>query len=184
MGACEVAKGGRKIDYILILVISAIAVCCDMRTYSIPNALTVSGCVSGCIYSVIRYGFKGLGYSVFGILIPIAGLFVLFSMRIIGAGDIKLLAAIGSFVHTDIVWVVIVSFLAASLYGVLIYAWRIFGTVCHRIREMGADDESDNDSENGFGNEGGTVFKGFTRIHLSVSIVFGTLIFILKEMAV
>lgn len=186
MGVRRVAKGGKNIEYGLILILLIAAVYYDMRTYRIPNAVTGIGCVTGCLYSVVTDGIRGLGWSVTGMLVPVVGLFLLFAVRIVGAGDIKLLAAIGSFVYIDIIWIVRNSFVVAALCGLLICVWRFVTAVYRRIHcvrslENISADESENESENSVRSD--NVMAGMlTRIHLSVPIALGTLIFMLKEM--
>lgn len=82
-------------------------------------------------------------------LIPVGVLFVLFVFRIVGAGDIKMLAMIGSFVCVDVWIIMVLAFLITAVYG-----------VCILIRN----------SVTAGGNE-------FTKIHLSIPIAMGTLIF-------
>ena len=182
MGVRRVAKGGKNIEYGLILILLIAAVYYDMRTFRIPNAVTGMGCVAGCLYSVVTNGIRGLGCSLTGMLIPVVGLFVLFVIRIVGAGDIKLLAAIGSFVYIDIIWIVRNSFVVAALCGLLIYVWRFMTAIYRRIHCVRSlENISANESENSVRSD--NVIAGrLTRIHLSVPIALGTLIFMLKEM--
>ena len=58
-------------------------------------ALGVGG---GVIYRVWEDGIYGMGIAILNMLFPIVLLFLLFLMRAIGAGDIKLFSVIGGFI--------------------------------------------------------------------------------------
>ena len=67
---------------------------CDMKYHKIPNKLILMGIVSSWIGRLWEQGFIGLGMSVGCMLIPFLLLFPLFAVRMVGAGDIKLLCMI------------------------------------------------------------------------------------------
>ena len=80
---------------LVILVITAAV--WDLRTRRIPNWLTLAGVLVGLGLNTFLYwevdrwmAFKGLGMA-FALYFP------LFLLRAMGAGDVKLMAAIGSF---------------------------------------------------------------------------------------
>jgi len=79
----------------------AIGVCAaftDVKTRRIPNRLTYSAMVAGLMLQGILYGCKGLLLSVEGCFL-FGGVFLLFYLvRAMGAGDVKLAAALGSIV--------------------------------------------------------------------------------------
>lgn len=79
----------------------AVGICAaitDVRARRIPNRLTYSAMVAGLILQGILYGWKGMLLGVEGGLL-FGGLFMLFYMiRAMGAGDVKLAAALGSIV--------------------------------------------------------------------------------------
>ncbi|NMM78544.1 prepilin peptidase [Acidovorax sp. SRB_24] len=90
----------------------------DYRTYKIPNWLTVSGIIFGLIYSAIvpfsrDHGFFwALGGLVLGFLIMLP----LYALRVMGAGDVKLMAMVGAFLGvTDILYAVIFSFIVGGI---------------------------------------------------------------------
>lgn len=75
---------------------AAIAAFCDLRTRKIPNWLTLSAIPLGLLLNVILSGSGGLRASVLGTLVGLALLFVPFAMGGMGAGDVKMLAAVGA----------------------------------------------------------------------------------------
>jgi len=79
----------------------AVGICAaitDVKTRRIPNRLTYSAMVAGLVLQGILYGWSGLLLSVEGGLL-FGGVFLLFYLvRAMGAGDVKLAAALGSIV--------------------------------------------------------------------------------------
>ena len=80
----------------LSLLLSAAAAFSDLRRQRIPNHLTVSAAVAGVFLMLYTYGPSGLLYWGAGLLLPVLLFGPLFRFRMAGAGDIKLLCALGS----------------------------------------------------------------------------------------
>jgi prepilin peptidase CpaA len=76
--------------------IAAIAVWFDCRERRIPNPLVFTGMTVGLIIGLLSGGIKGLGRSCLGMIVGVGILFIPFSLGWIGAGDAKLLGAIGA----------------------------------------------------------------------------------------
>jgi prepilin peptidase CpaA len=69
----------------------------DLATRRIPNWLTLSGVAAGLSLNVLLFGVAGLSRSMAG-LVTAGGLYmVLYLLRAMGAGDVKLMAAVGAF---------------------------------------------------------------------------------------
>ena len=81
---------------ILIIVLTGICFITDIRENKIYNKVIVIFLITGLSINVVSRGFSGLYDSILGIILPIAILAVLFVLRMFGAGDLKLFAAIGS----------------------------------------------------------------------------------------
>lgn len=105
------------------------AVAWDLRTGKIPNILNGLLVFCGILYSGIFGGLQGAMRSFVGVIIPVAVLMILFYFQIIGAGDIKLFSGIGAFVTTDVLWVIVYSFLACGIYGLIIMLVRLIRSV-------------------------------------------------------
>jgi len=68
----------------------------DLRTYRIPNYLTLSTALAGLLFQAAMHGWNGLGDGLLGLIL---GLFLLlppYLMGGMGAGDVKALAALGT----------------------------------------------------------------------------------------
>lgn len=71
-----------------------LAVILDLRTYRIPNVLTMAGMAVGVIYQLYRAGPPGMFGAVKDLIGSILILFPLYIIRCLGAGDIKLLSVV------------------------------------------------------------------------------------------
>jgi prepilin peptidase CpaA len=68
----------------------------DLRTYRIPNYLTIGAALAGLVYQAAFHDLSGLGSGCLGLAL---GFFLLFPVYLIGgmgAGDVKALAALGT----------------------------------------------------------------------------------------
>jgi prepilin peptidase CpaA len=91
---------------ILALTIASIAVVTDVRGGRIPNALTFGGALAALLYGLATDGVHGLGVSAAGWLAGAALFFPFFALGGMGAGDVKLLAAMGAWLGpADSVWI-------------------------------------------------------------------------------
>ncbi|WP_367668692.1 prepilin peptidase [Paenibacillus sp.] len=107
----------------------------DLRTRKIPNYLTVSIVLVGFIGHCAANGWGGLLFSLLGAVCGFAITLVLFILRAVGAGDVKLFAAIGACMGAAFAWD---TFVYAIIYGGMIAAaimlfgrerrWKRFGT--------------------------------------------------------
>jgi prepilin peptidase CpaA len=86
----------------------------DIKSRRIPNALTFSMILSGLILNTYLNGFSGLGQSALGLLCGILFLILPFAWGGVGAGDVKLVGAIGSLLGPHLVLYV---FLASAVFG-------------------------------------------------------------------
>lgn len=84
--------------YLMIFTICvlALAAAVDLRVRRIPNALTFSAMVVGLAYHTGTHGLQGLAFSAGGLLVGMALLIGPYLFGIMGAGDTKLMAAMGS----------------------------------------------------------------------------------------
>lgn len=78
---------------ILILVAAAIV---DLRTQKIPNVLNYSTMLYGLIANTVLLGLNGLVVSLEGLGLGLALLLLFYALGFMGAGDVKLMGALGS----------------------------------------------------------------------------------------
>ncbi|VEF46230.1 Flp pilus assembly protein, protease CpaA [Bacillus freudenreichii] len=77
----------------LILIISVVT---DLRSRKILNIVTLPAILAALIYHSLTFGLGGFLFTGKGFLVGLGLLLIPFFMRGIGAGDVKLLAAIGA----------------------------------------------------------------------------------------
>ncbi len=78
-----------------------------------------AGVIAGIAYSGITQGTEGLVNSLIGAVIPIGMLILLHVLRMLGAGDIKLLAVIGGIIGYSVLNVMLYSFIAGGILSVI-----------------------------------------------------------------
>ena len=76
-----------------VLIISSIT---DLRSHRISNRLTYSTMLFGMIFYSLTSGLSGLLYSMGGLFLGLALLIAFYFVGGMGAGDVKLMAAVGS----------------------------------------------------------------------------------------
>ena len=85
----------------------------------IAKVRIITAWIAGLVTQLIRYGAAGAGIFLFGMLFPILALYILFYFHMLGAGDIKLLSAVGGFLGVPaILKCMIVSFLSGAVLSI------------------------------------------------------------------
>jgi len=79
----------------LVVIVAAVY---DVRFRRIPNWLVLSGLVLGIGLNTFLFEWSGLRFSLKGLGLGLVVYFPLYLLRGMGAGDVKLMAAIGSIV--------------------------------------------------------------------------------------
>ncbi|WAC06565.1 MAG: prepilin peptidase [Thermodesulfobacteriota bacterium] len=99
----------------IILLIAAIY---DIWVAKIPNVITFSGMITGIIYHGAAQGLSGAGLSIAGLLAGSAVFFPFYLLKGMGAGDIKLMGAVGSLVAwKGIIPAIVFTALAGGIYA-------------------------------------------------------------------
>ena len=107
------------------LVVLGIATITDLRSRRIPNWLVLPFLCTGIVVSVGVHGWHGLGQSLGGAYLGLAIYGVLFWMGGMGAGDVKLCAAIGAWVGPQqLILALVITGMAG---GVMVFCWAILG---------------------------------------------------------
>jgi len=85
------------------LVFVVLCVACDLRTLRIPNAITGPAILVGFGLNVWQSGSAGLMSSLGGFALAIALLFAPFALGGVGAGDVKMMGAVGALIGPRLV---------------------------------------------------------------------------------
>jgi prepilin peptidase CpaA len=117
----EIYRGERvvsqSIDITLLLFLSIaliISVIIDIRYKKIPNLITFPAVIFALIYYFITKGFSGLLFSLEGLVLGMLIFAIPYIMGGMGAGDVKLMGAVGAFVGYKGVFV---SFIYTAVFG-------------------------------------------------------------------
>jgi prepilin peptidase CpaA len=106
---------------ILLGILTMVAAGFDIRYRRIPNWLVLAGIVAGFMWNLTS-GWSGLGHAAAGFGLGFALYFPLYLLRAVGAGDVKLLAAVGSIIGPgNCIWI----FLLTAILGGVVAMVRI-----------------------------------------------------------
>lgn len=154
------------VEWLMIFAILIFAVCLDLRRRKIPNSLNFGFMLIGLMVALVKGGITGMFNSLIWILVLMACLIPLFAFGVIGAGDIKLLGALGSFLGINVFWIVIYSFLSCAIYGLILVVTKVKKAgVGYSLLKIKAKD-----------------YK-CTRVAFSVFILFGVIMYLVRNNA-
>jgi prepilin peptidase CpaA len=109
----------------LVAVALVVAAIIDGIKLKVPNWLTFPFIISGWVYSLAWFGWEGLGWSLLGTVVGLGLLLPAYAIGGMGAGDVKLLAGVGAWMHaTHTFW--------AFTYTVVVGALLALGMVLYR----------------------------------------------------
>jgi prepilin peptidase CpaA len=107
------------------LIVLAVATFTDLRSRRIPNWLVLPFLLAGIAVSGWLHGWHGIGQSFAGLGLGTLIYGVLFWMGGMGAGDVKLCAAIGAWIGPDQLFFALV--IAGMAGGVMVLIWAACG---------------------------------------------------------
>jgi prepilin peptidase CpaA len=138
---------------IVVLVAALVAAAIDVWKYKIHNALALPLLVSGLIFHAATGGMSALAGSAAGALAGFGSLIIFYILGGMGAGDVKLMTAVGAWLGLPLTfYVFIASALAAGLYALVLLVLRgslketwlnlqlIWLRMTSIIRHLGADE--------------------------------------------
>jgi prepilin peptidase CpaA len=110
----------RQIIWAVTLALTLYAAWFDWRTRRIPNWLTLSGFLAGITLNSILQGWHGARQSLEGAGLALGLLLPLVLLRGLGAGDWKLMGAVGALMGwRPMLFVLVVSFVATAVIGMI-----------------------------------------------------------------
>jgi prepilin peptidase CpaA len=127
-------------DFYLLLVALLFAVAAaiiDVQHRRIPNWLTYPGILIGLALRGALFGWKGVLSAAEGCLLAGGIMFLFYAVRAMGAGDVKIMAALGSLVGPR--YVVSVLLATAIFGGVLAIVYAIYrGRIGSTLKNVGS----------------------------------------------
>lgn len=107
------------------VIVVGVATITDLRSRRIPNWLVLPFLVTGIAVSGWQFGWHGVGQSLEGAGLGLLAFGVLFLMGGMGAGDVKLMAAIGAWIGPGQLLIALV--LTGLAGGLMVLGWATFG---------------------------------------------------------
>ncbi len=108
------------VPWVLAVILTLVAGLGDLRSRRIPNRLTVSALVLGLAVNGVLGGWHGLLLSFEGALVGLGVLLPAVLLRGLGAGDWKLMGALGAMVGPYLaIAILLVAVVMAALWGVV-----------------------------------------------------------------
>ena len=135
----------------------------DARSRRIPNWLTFSGLAAALITRLLLGSWAGLKSGIIGMMIASGVFFVIFLMRGMGGGDVKLMAAVGAWVGSGQAFPILFT---AAVAGA---GLAIFYLVFEKRRQRSARDSSSFASDR-------TQLQGTARVPFGIAIAASTLL--------
>ena len=97
----------------------------DIRARRIPNLLTVPVGIAGVLYHIGSSGLAGAGAGIAGATVGFGLFFPLFALGGMGAGDVKLMAALGAWLGpAGVAWTALYAALAGGVMAVVVAVAR------------------------------------------------------------
>lgn len=110
---------------IILLIILATAVATDLLYRKIPNALTISAAACGLLYHIYLNGLDGFLFSLEGLLLGLGLLLFFHVFGMMGAGDVKLMGAVGSILGPAAVFkAFLFTAIAGGIFALIVLAWH------------------------------------------------------------
>ena len=113
------------------IAISSVAAMTDIRSRRIPNWLTYSAMLLGVGHHTLANGVQGLLFSAGGLFLGLALLIVFYLAGGMGAGDVKLMGAVGALLGPKGVFIAFIfTALVGGIYAIilLLVRFRVTGT--------------------------------------------------------
>jgi prepilin peptidase CpaA len=142
-----------SLPFAIVIAATVVSAVTDVWRFKVYNLVTIPLLISGLIYHGVVGGVPDLSKSLSGALFGFAILMAPYAMGGMGAGDVKLMSAVGAWLGLSLTYrVFIASAIAAGIYGLvlivmsrkLLETWVNFQILWHRMtvfgRYLGADD--------------------------------------------
>lgn len=122
-------------DATLVAIAAAIV---DVRQHRIPNAITYPAIGLGMVIRCSLYGWRGLASAIAGAMVATGIMFLFYCVKAMGAGDVKLMAAIGSLVGlTELGTVLAATAIAGGVMATIYVCYRgRFGSTLRSVASV------------------------------------------------
>ena len=119
----------------LLLMLITASGFCDLKERKIPNRITFTGILIGIIFNIVTGGWSGLLQGIVGLLAGLSIFFLPFAMGGMGAGDVKLMGAIGALMGWR--FSVMTAMYSAMVGGIMVLMYLLYtGKLRYTIKKM------------------------------------------------
>lgn len=121
------------------VVIVCIACIYDVSSSRVPNALTFAAASLAVLVHVLAPSGEGLSHAFLGLVVGLLVFFPLFALGAMGAGDVKLMAAVGAWIGaSSIIYVALYASVAGGIMALVVaIRQRYLGTLFSNIKALG-----------------------------------------------
>lgn len=127
---------GDGIRMVALVILLASAAITDITKHRIPNLLSLTGVVFGLGMQIYLFGGSGLWAGLLGLTVGLLTMLPLYIFASLGAGDVKLMAAVGTFLGPlEVFAAAVFSTLAGGLFAIVLMALR--GDLWWTLRRYG-----------------------------------------------
>lgn len=120
---------------VILLILVAVSGFFDLKERKIPNKITFTGILIGILFNLITGGWIGFTQAVLGLFAGLAIFFLPFAMGGMGAGDVKLMGAIGALMGWQ--FSLMTAGYSALVGGVMVLGYLLFkGTLRDTLKKM------------------------------------------------
>ena len=158
-----------------ILIVVLIATATDLRSRRIPNWLVLPFLAAGIAISAWLWGWHGAGQSLEGVALGMVLYGALFVAGGMGAGDVKLCAAIGAWIGPQQLFLALIFTALAG--GVMALGWAVWGGFLGELMKGTGDlvlGRMRRDKDSASAPEAGSVLK--RKMPYAPAIAIGTLV--------
>src|SRR5918993_4610254 len=107
------------------VVIALVACATDLRSARIPNYLTFPAAAAGLLFHAVSPTGSGLAAAALGLLAGLLVFFPIFALGAMGAGDVKLMAALGAWLGWQpVIYVALYGAVAGGVLALALALWR------------------------------------------------------------
>jgi prepilin peptidase CpaA len=111
--------------HLVALSVASVACVFDLRTRRIPNWLTFGAAVVALVFHFVTRGASGVEQGVGGWATGVAFLVVPYLLGGMGAGDVKLVGALGAWLGPgDAFWLAVYTAIAGAIMALVVGAWH------------------------------------------------------------
>ncbi|MGH8520948.1 MAG: A24 family peptidase [Gammaproteobacteria bacterium] len=121
----DTAEPTTIIPFLALAIVLATAVYTDLRNRRIPNLLTAAAALIGFGFQIWNFGLEGVVNASSGLCAGLIALIPIYWLGGMGAGDVKLMAAVGAFLGFKLAAIAAaLTLVTGALFGLVILSWR------------------------------------------------------------